>query len=65
MSRSCTENVSPCTERLEVRMFGRSGFNIEGLIKETNVIWKVDRSARSSLEQRKPITSSSLKIGPY
>lgn len=53
MNRSCTENVSPSTERLEVRIPEKSGFQIEGLIQGTKVIWKVDTGART------------LTIGPY
>lgn len=34
MNPSCTENVSPCTESLEVRILGQSGFQIEGLYRE-------------------------------
>lgn len=48
MNPSCTENVSPCTESLEVRIPGKSGFQIEGLIQGTKVIWKVDTGARRS-----------------
>lgn len=48
MNRSCTENVSPTTESLEVRIPGKNGFQIEGLIQGTNVIWKVNTGARRS-----------------
>lgn len=46
MNISCTENVNPCTERLEVQIPGKSGFQIEGLIHGTKVILKVDTGAR-------------------
>lgn len=48
MNRSCTENVSPSTESLEVRIPEKNGFQIEGLIQGTKVIWKVDTGARRS-----------------
>lgn len=48
MNRSCTENVSPSTESLEMRIPGESGFQIEGLIQGTKVILKVDTGARRS-----------------
>lgn len=51
MNRSCTENVSPSTESLEVRIPGKSGFQIEGLIQGTKVIWKVDTGARSFITE--------------
>lgn len=41
MNRSCTKNVSPSSESTEVRIPGKSGFQIEGLIQGTKVIWKV------------------------
>lgn len=42
-------NVSPCSERLEVRIPGKSGFQIEGLILGIQVIWKVDTGAKDLL----------------
>lgn len=48
MNPSCTENVSPCTDCVEVLISGKSGFQIEGLIQGTKVIWKVDTGARRS-----------------
>lgn len=48
MNPSCTENVSPSTKSTEVRIPGKSYFQIEGLIQGTKVIWKVDTGARRS-----------------
>lgn len=48
MNRSCTENVLKSSESLEVRIPGKSGCQIEGLIQGTKVILKVDTSARRS-----------------
>lgn len=46
MNRRCTEKISLCTESLEVRIPGKNGFQKEGLIQGTKVIWKVDTGAR-------------------